>query len=88
MAPAKLTGTNTVTTHRDGDLCFECDECGALREFAEGADFLDSWTELKEDEGWRCSKKGGQWKHFCRRCVYAWVQEQRAPAGDDDPPWN
>jgi hypothetical protein len=47
---------------------FICDECGAYAEGVGFEEFRDRWNQLKDD-GWRCTKEGSRWRHFCPSCV-------------------
>ena len=67
-----------MTSHRNSDLVFECDECGQYEEGLDPHNFVGEWEELKATKGWRCfPKDGGGWNHFCRDCVKDWGRRQR-----------
>ena len=64
-----------MTTLRNGDLAFECDECGQLDEGHDPDDYHGAWGMLKEN-GWRAFQKNGKWQHGCPDCVRAFAREQ------------
>lgn len=51
---------------QNGDLVFECDECGETFESAT-SDFNSAWNQAKRD-GWRAKKIGTEWVHECQNC--------------------
>jgi len=51
---------------QNGDLVFECDECGETFESAT-SDFNSAWNQAKRD-GWRVRKIGTEWVHTCSGC--------------------
>jgi hypothetical protein len=50
-----------------GRLIFECDTCDATFEGAKGDEFADAWNAAKS-EGWKATKIGKDWVHFCEKC--------------------
>jgi hypothetical protein len=51
---------------QNGDIVFECDECGETFESAT-SDFNSPWNQAKRD-GWRVRKIGKEWYHSCPNC--------------------
>jgi Fe2+ or Zn2+ uptake regulation protein len=51
---------------QNGDIVFECDECGEVFESAT-SDFNSAWNQAKRD-GWRVRKIGTEWVHECPNC--------------------
>ena len=50
-----------------GVLTFMCDACGDFEEFDRAVSFDAALAELKE-KGWRVSKVGADWFHYCPDC--------------------
>jgi radical SAM protein with 4Fe4S-binding SPASM domain len=58
-----------VTIARDnGDVVFECDQCGEILEGIT-SDFNAAWNRAKR-EGWKAVKQSDAWEHSCPKCSY------------------
>jgi hypothetical protein len=57
-----------MTSERIKDvLTFMCDACGEFEEAEYGSSFESMWAALK-DKGWRATKLGSDWFHYCPEC--------------------
>lgn len=50
----------------DGEITFECDQCGEEL-CTEEADFHAALNKMKA-EGWKSEKSGADWEHTCPGC--------------------
>ena len=50
----------------DGEITFECDQCGEECN-TEESDFHSALKKMKA-EGWKAQKVGGDWEHICPGC--------------------
>ena len=66
-----------MSTEKDGSsLYFTCDDCGVTSDEGDTDSFSEMWAQLK-DAGWRCTKEGSDWVHYCPDCVAEWARSQR-----------
>lgn len=57
---------------RDGDIVFECDNCGDTEE-THMTVFTEAIKHVKNTEGWWIRNIDNEWVHFCSRdCFEVW----------------
>lgn len=53
--------------HRSHSMIeFECDDCGEIIETQEAE--WQAALKVFKNEGWRSTKNGSQWEHYCDKC--------------------
>lgn len=57
----------------DGEITFECDQCGE-EIHTEESDFHLALKKMKS-EGWKSEKSGGDWEHTCPGCQDTDIEE-------------